>query len=453
MLEQSANFVLRIQSPQFTIIVNLQIRSIASLHHHVFTFPSKPANNATSATGQGPEFKDQARDSVARGGATAPSVPNKASSPSSPGGGPAFKDQMRHADPPRPPASDRPPTVPLAEAVPVNDSVVEREQRQMEWTWVNGFGGWHEWNFSSSSNKNKQHSSSTGITKKQWLIAGLVIFVVIVATSVAITAFATGSSPSPSPPTSNTDPATGSGVVTTLRPAMPTTTNVPMVSPTSLAPVLSPIDAPITAPMEAPILSPTGAPVVSPTRRPVVSPTRQPVVSPTGRPVVSPTSSPVAAPTPSSTDRAVAIRDYINSITLSSGPLSYPSQASPQERALQWLIEDDLTTDVSDTLAQRQRFALATMWFANGPFDSDHTDTWLSSTDECEWASVETCVNGEVTRLSLVDDGLNGSIPADVGLLTALTIGFANFRAPSPRSNDGFSGSIPTQIGLLTALT
>ena len=137
---------------------------------------------------------------------------------------------------------------------------------------------------------------------------------------------------------------------------------------------------PDTAPIEAPIISPTGAPVVSPTRRPVVSPIRQPAPL---IPEVSPTSSPVAAPTPSSTDRAVAIRDYINSITLSSGPLSYPSQASPQERALQWLIEDDLSTDVSDTLAQRQRFALATMWFANGPFDSAQTSTWLSSRDEC----------------------------------------------------------------------
>ena len=73
---------------------------------------------------------------------------------------------------------------------------------------------------------------------------------------------------------------------------------------------------------------------------------------------------------PRSEADAISIRDFINSITLASGPLSYPSQASPQERALQWLIDKDLTTNVSDTLAQRQRFALATMWFANGPFDS-----------------------------------------------------------------------------------
>ena len=126
MLEQLANLVLRIQSPQFTIIVNLQIHP--SLRFITMSsFPFQPANNATSATGQGPDFKDQTRDSAARGGATAPSVPNKASSPSSPGGGPAFKDQMRHADPPRPPASDRPPTVPLAEATPVNPSAIERE--------------------------------------------------------------------------------------------------------------------------------------------------------------------------------------------------------------------------------------------------------------------------------------------------------------------------------------
>ena len=60
---------------------------------------------------------------------------------------------------------------------------------------------------------------------------------------------------------------------------------------------------------------------------------------------------------------------------------------------------------------------------------------------------LKTCVNGEVTRLGLSTLMVwTGSIPADVGLLTALDEYWM-------LDVNQLSGSIPTQIGLLTGLT
>lgn len=167
--------------------------------------------------------------------------------------------------------------------------------------------------------------------------------------------------------------------------------------------------------------------------------------------------SPVVAPTvPPLPRRAILIRDFINSLTLSPRTLSYPSDESPEEQSLRWLIEDDGATDVSfiisgmgnstsvDKIQFIQRFVLATMWFGNGPFNVPHNDTWVTDTSECEWLGVR-CVNGEATRVALRTDGLSGSIPADVGLLTALTVLELN--------ENELTGALPSQIGVITALT
>ena len=191
--------------------------------------PQQPSNNATSETG--PSFKDEVENTGDSGAAPSPS--NQTSS-----------DDVRNTEPPRPAANEPPPTpmVPLKEAALVNPSAVnsevgdvahqrhlldlERERLQID---------------RERLELQQQQSRGTGMTKQQWVMVGLVVL--IVAASVAITAFVTSNSSSPC---SNTDPAPGSGVVTTLRPVMPTTTNVPIA--TSPAPVVSPITAPTDSP-------------------------------------------------------------------------------------------------------------------------------------------------------------------------------------------------------------
>ena len=45
---------------------------------------------------------------------------------------------------------------------------------------------------------------------------------------------------------------------------------------------------------------------------------------------------------------------------------------------------------------------------------------WLSDTPLGEWYGVDTDAEGRVTRLALYDNGLSGSIPAELGQLSSL---------------------------------
>lgn len=161
---------------------------------------------------------------------------------------------------------------------------------------------------------------------------------------------------------------------------------------------------------------------------------------------------PSMVPTPRSDDDTILIQDLINSMTLESQALSYPSEATPGERAVKWLIDDDLSTGATNAHSVLQRYVLVTIWFAIDSFDADG---WLTSTDECGWTGVS-CVEGKVTSLSFSrhtgsslffsrPTGSNGTIPADIGLLTTLThLSLADNR---------LVGSIPSQVSSLTDLS
>jgi Leucine-rich repeat (LRR) protein len=179
--------------------------------------------------------------------------------------------------------------------------------------------------------------------------------------------------------------------------------------------------------------------------------------------------------------RAQFIVDYINNITLTGRTLSYPDDATPEGRALAWLIDKDeekeggndnnyngtstaSTTTTAKTndegkVSLRQRYALATLWFQtpnlfDNTFFSPNT-TWGTSLHECNWYSV-TCSTGSdgSNTPGLVVDSLRlisvvrGGIPHDLGLLTDLTAFELSL------AGDGLVGTIPSSLGNhLTALT
>jgi hypothetical protein len=154
---------------------------------------------------------------------------------------------------------------------------------------------------------------------------------------------------------------------------------------------------------------------------------------------------------PTPTARAVvSILSYINNITLSGRTLMYPSSTSAEERAVRWLIDDDRDTTMDDEQALRQRYVLATLWFLQktttgfGTGD-DHTRTWMTRLDECEWFDVRCTDRGRVTALLLGEDNVRGEIPNDLGLLTGLT--------SLSMWGNRLSETIPSSLGALTALT
>ena len=124
--------------------------------------------------------------------------------------------------------------------------------------------------------------------------------------------------------------------------------------------------------------------------------------------------------------------------------------SSPQARAYQWLKSDPFISKYTD--AQKlQRFVLASLYYAtNGEKWKDST-AWLStSTPECEWSSKadtdSICDSeGNYRVLSISSNGLEGFLPEEIGLLTAL-------RELNVQSNRGLSGPLPSTIGFLTTL-
>lgn len=88
-----------------------------------------------------------------------------------------------------------------------------------------------------------------------------------------------------------------------------------------------------------------------------------------------------------------------------------------------------------ETLIQLYNQAGGFYWYNNS--------RWLSDTTPCLWFGL-TCENGRVVSLDLANNNLTGSIPAEIGNLTALRYLGLNV--------NNLSGEIPTTIGNLTNL-
>ena len=89
--------------------------------------------------------------------------------------------------------------------------------------------------------------------------------------------------------------------------------------------------------------------------------------------------------------------------------------------------------------------ALRAFYFATGGPDWRNDDNWLSDAPFSTWYGVEATANGSGVRsLALRDNGLQGSLPSELGQLTTLE---------DLNLNDNeLSGPIPSELGQLTAL-
>jgi Leucine-rich repeat (LRR) protein len=91
-----------------------------------------------------------------------------------------------------------------------------------------------------------------------------------------------------------------------------------------------------------------------------------------------------------------------------------------------------------------EREALVALYNSTDGDDWADNTGWLLSADPCGWFGV-ICSGGQVWRVDLNANNLTGSIPAELGNLTALL-------SLSLRSNN-LTGSIPPELGNLTALS
>jgi len=169
----------------------------------------------------------------------------------------------------------------------------------------------------------------------------------------------------------------------------------------------------------------------------------------------------------SATDRLWTLLPTFTQATIKGHP------GSPQFRAYEWMIWEDLVVD--DAAAplgddrMLQRYAMATIYFATGgPHSWAQTYQWLNhSLHECDWNADDaaktmanlpsSCVNQAaggndetsdafITHLLLKQNQLMGTIPEEISLLSSLIV-------LNLEGNDELYGSLPTQLGQLSHLS
>ncbi len=117
---------------------------------------------------------------------------------------------------------------------------------------------------------------------------------------------------------------------------------------------------------------------------------------------------------------------------------------APDDAAVQEWLDGLTKVRIEDCPDDRDRAVLIEFYNAtNGP-DWTSSDNWLSDKPLHEWAGVKTNHLGRVTRLTLHERNLNGTIPESFGNLTEL-------RQPYLYDND-LKGPLPASIGNLTEL-
>ena len=91
------------------------------------------------------------------------------------------------------------------------------------------------------------------------------------------------------------------------------------------------------------------------------------------------------------------------------------------------------------------RAALVALYEATDGPNWTNKENWLSTAPLGEWYGVTTDSNGRVTRLSLNENNLQGTIPAELGQLTNLTVLYLH--------DNQLTGTIPTELARLSKLT
>jgi hypothetical protein len=187
---------------------------------------------------------------------------------------------------------------------------------------------------------------------------------------------------------------------------------------------------------------------------------RNNAASPTPSPTPSPSLAKVETTLAPTMSRITVIQALVWGNT-TTGPAP---ESSPQGQALDWLIADqtsDLTIPLLSDDRLMVRYALAVFYFALNGSNWIVQANFLSSADhECDWTIVNIGVacdsNRRVNVLSLANNGLSGTLPDEIELLSTLqhlNLSGAYVNGGTSRGDSNrLRGSIPTQLGTLGRL-
>jgi hypothetical protein len=129
----------------------------------------------------------------------------------------------------------------------------------------------------------------------------------------------------------------------------------------------------------------------------------------------------VPTSTPSPQEILKELQSLLSSVSFDSGTaLKTPS--SPQNKALNWLANNNTNLEEYTDDQKIQRYALATLFYSTNGTSWDKKDEWISGFDECRWYNNGTslCKSGSIETLSLWGNNLVGTIPDELALLSNL---------------------------------
>jgi len=164
----------------------------------------------------------------------------------------------------------------------------------------------------------------------------------------------------------------------------------------------------------------------------------------------APSMTPSAAPTVE--QFSLELIAYIESIRISTNPIRYPlvtANTTPEELAIQWLLQEDTLElsleDEIDLERLKNRFALATFYFATGGPTWITNTSWLVAEDGCTWYGIS-CSDDGVSVIEGEGNNLNGYLPPDLSLLGT------SLREIHLNDNSILQGTLPSSIGRLSGL-
>lgn len=140
-------------------------------------------------------------------------------------------------------------------------------------------------------------------------------------------------------------------------------------------------------------------------------------------------------------------------VTLAGASSATPSFTAPAADAtlvFSLTVSDGTADSAADTVAvtvvapDPQREALEAFYNSTGGANWTNIGNWLSDKPLNQWHGVTVNAQGQVTHLSLRDNGLSGSLPAALGNLEALQV--------LSLDRNGISGSLPASLGNLSRL-
>jgi Leucine-rich repeat (LRR) protein len=161
------------------------------------------------------------------------------------------------------------------------------------------------------------------------------------------------------------------------------------------------------------------------------------------------------SPTMAPTSELQGVEDQTVNLLVSALPAAETALLSaengPQKKALDLVIEQRYSNIVGQTDDDRTltRIGLATLFFSTFGESWQESDGWLSESHECDWYGIECSPadeTGRVVGISLSENGLNGTLPLDLALLS-------NSLVALDLSNNLLTGYLPPEIGLLTSLS